>query len=108
MQAAARRSWEELVQAEATRVAQAEEAYARERAASLVATWRFCTLEVPAVLVHLRSIEASRVEQLSEARRRALGAMSHLPGVVARAIEARTQQAAALAAAVSPETGVAV
>ena len=76
------------------KVAQSEAVYARERAASLVGTWKYCTLELPAILMQLKGIEAGRAELLASCHWKALDAMGALPAAHASALEERTRLAA--------------
>ena len=78
------------------RVAQATSVYERERAASAVSTWTYCTLELPALCLHLKAVEANRAQRLAECQWRALDALSELPNAEMALVEERTRQAATL------------
>ena len=52
--------------------------YGRERAASGVLTWKFCTLEMPAVGIHLKGIEARRADVVAAATQRTLESLAEL------------------------------
>ena len=76
------------------RVAQAEMHYGRERASSVVLTWKYCTLEMPAVVIHLKGVDASRAEVLASCAKRMLEAISEHSTMVATAAVERQGQAA--------------
>ena len=78
------------------RVAQAESVYWRERMLSEVSTWKYCTLEIPAICIQLKGVDAQRADVVAAAQWRALNALSELPTGLANVIEERTRQAASL------------
>ena len=78
----------------ATRVAEAETAYMSAREASVVASWKFCTLHVPAVCCSLKSADHARVEELQRLQWIVLDALSKVPDRLANAVESVTMSAA--------------
>ena len=76
------------------KVEQAEEVYRRERATSLISTWKHCTLEIPAVCIQMKGVEASRSELLASTQWRALDQLSELPNASTNDMEERLRLAA--------------
>ena len=85
-----------------TRVRQAEEGYRRERSKSTVSTWKHCGIEVPAVCIHLKGLEARRAEVLQGCLEQAVEAMGMLPTAAADGAW-RAESAEALAARLTSE-----
>eukprot|EP00965_Chrysotila_dentata_P166570 5499211-Pleurochrysis_carterae.AAC.2 len=69
------------------RVALAEAQYVHAQEVSVVDTWKFVTLHVPAVISELKANEAAREEELKRTQWRVLEALSKLPEHVANAAE---------------------
>ena len=68
--------------------------YGEERAASVVLTWKYCTLEMPAVGIHLKGVEARRAEVLAACVQRALEAITeHSTSLATAAVERQGQAA---------------
>ena len=76
------------------RVAQAEEVYRRERAKSVVSTWKYVAVEVPALCIQLKGVEAARGEVLATCQWRVLQQMEALPSAHRAAVEERNGRAA--------------
>jgi len=76
------------------RVALSEAQYGRAQANSVVDTWKFCTLHVPAVVCSLKAAEHARSEELHSMQWLVLDEMSKLPERLATVVEAATMAAA--------------
>ena len=72
------------------KVAEAEAAYRRERASEHLRTWKYFTVELPAVCLTLQAVEACRAEALATATMRSLHALGELSGAHTRAVEENT------------------
>ena len=84
----------EVVDELENRVAQAEEVYRRERAKSVVSTWKYVAVEVPALCIQLKGIEATRGEVLATCQWRTLEQMGALPLAHTAAVDERNGRAA--------------
>ena len=78
----------------AARVAQAEAGYAAAREASVVATWKFCTLQVPALCCALKASEHARAEEARALLWLAIDALGQLPAQLSNTVEEMTRHAA--------------
>ena len=62
---------------------------------SLSSTWKYAALEIPAVCLALKALDASRADVLATCEWRALSAFGDLPAAHTGSVEERTLRAAA-------------
>ena len=78
----------------AARTAQAEAAYGAARELSVIQTWKFCTLQVPALCCALKADEHARAEETRSLQWIALDGLGQLPIHMTNTVEEMTRHAA--------------
>lgn len=76
------------------RSAQQEAAYAAARELSVIQTWKFCTLQVPALCCDLKAAEHARAEEARALQWKTIEALGRLPAQLSNTVEEMTRHAA--------------
>ena len=76
------------------RTAQQEAAYSAARELSVIQTWKFCTLQVPALCCALKAEEHARAEEVRSLQWLAIEALGRLPAQLSNTVEEMTRHAA--------------
>jgi hypothetical protein len=76
------------------RTAQQDAAYSAARELSVIQTWKFCTLQMPALCCALKAEEHARAEEVRSLQWRAIEALGRLPAQLSNTVEEMTRHAA--------------